>query len=84
MDDLDFFKVCKGVEYLYGESSNVSHFERGKVIGLQQFIQAYTEQFSNDADVFFEHDEILNPQNVFFVLDVFLLRLHQYINLVQG
>jgi hypothetical protein len=46
---------------LYGEGSDVCHFQWGEVVLFQQFIQTDREQFSDDADVFLEDDEVFDP-----------------------
>ena len=84
MHHLNLFQISQRVKYLDRKGPYIRHIQRRKAIGLQQLIQAHGEQLSDYTDVFFEHDEVLDAENVFLVLDIFLLGLHEDVDLVEG
>lgn len=59
------------------------HFDGAEVVGLNQIVEADAEQFGHNADVFPEHDEVLDAHDVLLVVDVFLFGPHQDVDLVQ-
>lgn len=69
---------------LYRKSSNVIQIKRPKVVCLQQLVKIGRQYFSDDTDMLPENDEVLNPQQIFAILYVLLLDLHQDVNLVQS
>ncbi len=84
MDNLNLLQVGQCIEYLNGKGPDIRHVKRCEVVRLQQLVQTHGEQFSDDADVFLEHDEVLDAQDVLLVFDVFLLCLHQDVDFVEG
>lgn len=67
---------CEG-PYVFG-------IQRLEIVSLQKLVQIDSEQLRNDADVLPKYYEVLDPQDVFAILDVLLFDLHQDIDLVQG
>lgn len=55
-----------------------------EIIEMHKFIKADTEEFGHNANVSSKNNEVLYPNYVFFILDIFLFDPHQDINFIQG
>lgn len=84
MHNLNLLQVGQRIEYLNGKGPDIRHVKRCEVVRLQQLVQTHGEQLSDDADVFLEHDEVLDAQDVLLVFDVLLLCFHQDVYFVEG